>query len=57
MHIEMNGTRLWFDVDGPGLVPDGSEMRPDRFWSALTSFLGSVTDAHPPVRASTADAV
>lgn len=27
MHIDVNGTRLWFDVDGPGLVPDGSEMR------------------------------
>ncbi|HZI89044.1 MAG TPA: alpha/beta hydrolase [Candidatus Polarisedimenticolia bacterium] len=23
----MNGTRLWFDVDGPGLVPDGPAMR------------------------------
>ncbi len=27
MHIEVNGTRLWFDVDGPALVPDGSRMR------------------------------
>ena len=27
MHIEVNGTRLWFDVDGPALVPDGPEMR------------------------------
>jgi proline iminopeptidase len=26
MHVEVNGTRLWFDVDGPGLVPNGSEM-------------------------------
>ena len=26
MHVEVNGTRLWFDVDGPGLVPDGAEM-------------------------------
>jgi pimeloyl-ACP methyl ester carboxylesterase len=26
MHVEVNGTRLWFDVDGPALVPDGSEM-------------------------------
>lgn len=23
----MNGTRLWFDVDGPSLVPVGDEMR------------------------------
>ena len=27
MQIHANGTRLWFDVDGPGLVPHGSEMR------------------------------
>jgi proline iminopeptidase len=26
MHIEVNGTRLWFDVDGPILVPEGAEM-------------------------------
>ena len=26
MHVDVNGTRLWFDVDGPGLVPDGAEM-------------------------------
>lgn len=27
MHVDVNGTRLWFDVDGPALVPDGREMR------------------------------
>jgi len=27
MQIEVNGTRLWFDVDGPALVPDGRTMR------------------------------
>ncbi len=27
MHIDANGTRLWFDVDGPALVPDGNQMR------------------------------
>ena len=27
MQIEVNGTRLWFDVDGPALVPDGPGMR------------------------------
>lgn len=27
MHVDVNGTRLWFDVDGLGLVPIGSEMR------------------------------
>ncbi len=27
MQIDVNGTRLWFDVDGPVLVPDGNQMR------------------------------
>ena len=27
MHLEVNGTRLWFDVDGPALVPEGPTMR------------------------------
>ena len=27
MQIDVNGTRLWFDVDGPTLVPAGNEMR------------------------------
>ena len=27
MEIDVNGTRLWFDVDGAGLVPDGPVMR------------------------------
>jgi proline iminopeptidase len=27
MQIDVNGTRLWFDVDGPSLVPDGPAMR------------------------------
>ncbi len=27
MNVEVNGTRLWFDVEGPALVPDGPEMR------------------------------
>lgn len=27
MRIEVNGTELWFDVDGPQLVPDGARMR------------------------------
>lgn len=27
MHVGVNGTRLWFDVDGLALVPDGPEMR------------------------------
>jgi pimeloyl-ACP methyl ester carboxylesterase len=27
MDVEVNGTRLWFDVDGVALVPDGPSMR------------------------------
>lgn len=27
MQIDVNGTRLWFDVDGPGLVHEGHELR------------------------------
>jgi pimeloyl-ACP methyl ester carboxylesterase len=27
MQVDVNGTRLWFDVDGPGLVPDGPALR------------------------------
>jgi pimeloyl-ACP methyl ester carboxylesterase len=27
MHVEVEGARLWFDVEGPKLVPDGREMR------------------------------
>ena len=27
MQVEVNGRRLWFDVDGSALVPDGPSMR------------------------------
>jgi pimeloyl-ACP methyl ester carboxylesterase len=27
MQVEVNGTRLWYDADGPALVPDGPRMR------------------------------
>jgi pimeloyl-ACP methyl ester carboxylesterase len=27
MHVEVNGSRLWFDVDGAALVPHGAELR------------------------------
>jgi hypothetical protein len=26
MQIDVNGTRLWFDVDGPLLVPGGGDL-------------------------------
>ena len=28
MRIDVRGTTLWFDTDGPALVPDGTTMRP-----------------------------
>lgn len=27
MHVDVGGTRLWFDVDGVALAPDGPELR------------------------------
>jgi pimeloyl-ACP methyl ester carboxylesterase len=27
VHVTVNGARLWYDVDGPRVVPDGKEMR------------------------------
>jgi proline iminopeptidase len=27
MHIQVNGVRLYFDVEGAGLVPDGRRVR------------------------------
>jgi pimeloyl-ACP methyl ester carboxylesterase len=27
MHVDVKGTRLWFDIDGAALVPDGDRMR------------------------------
>ena len=27
MHVDVNGTRLWFDVEGAAVVPEGAEMR------------------------------
>jgi pimeloyl-ACP methyl ester carboxylesterase len=27
MQVEVNGTRLWFDVEGTAVAPDGAEMR------------------------------
>lgn len=27
MKVDVNGARVWFDVDGPALVPEGPEMR------------------------------
>src|SRR5262245_5372497 len=27
MHVEVNGIRLWFDVEGAALVPEAADMR------------------------------
>ena len=27
MQVDANRTRLWFDVEGPALIPDGPRMR------------------------------
>ncbi len=27
MHVDVNGTRLWFESRDPALVPDRSDMR------------------------------
>ena len=27
VHVDVNGTRLWFDVEGPSLIPDGARLR------------------------------
>ena len=32
MHVEVNGTRQWFDVDGAALVP----------WPLLTGFVSTI---------------
>jgi pimeloyl-ACP methyl ester carboxylesterase len=47
MRIEVNGTRLWFDVDGSALVPGAGHFTwldaPDRYWSVLTDFIAGAT--------------
>jgi len=35
MYIHVNGARLYFDVEGAGLVPDGPRMREKRRFSCL----------------------
>jgi hypothetical protein len=63
MLVTVNGTRLWFDVDGPAVEPDGAKMRerplvegaghlpwkdaPDRHWPLVTGFV-TATGARPP---------
>lgn len=45
MFIQVNGVRLFFDVEGPGLVPDGPVMRPrPRFCSCTAARGGAFTD-------------
>ena len=42
MHVDVNGARLWFDVEGPGLVLDGPSMRE---WPMLAEFVQRVSAA------------
>ena len=44
MRTIVNGTRIWFDVEGAGLAPDGTVMRaadarPAAWRTGLRSFL------------------
>ena len=41
MQVEVNGRRLWFDVDGSALVPDGPSMRKRPTVVLLQGGLGS----------------
>jgi hypothetical protein len=50
MHVDVNGTRLWFDVDGPALVPDGAEMRDVGARHAAAAFVIVPPRPSPPVR-------
>jgi proline iminopeptidase len=27
LHVDVDGTRLWFDVEGPSVIPGGRSMR------------------------------
>ena len=60
MQVDVNGTRLWFDVDGQALeVIDGAghfpwKDAPERYWPLLESFIascqaaaGRVSDKYP----------
>jgi hypothetical protein len=55
MRIDLNGTQLWFDVDGPALMPDGSELRqqPAVVLVLLTASSKTVSDASPAVKSGT----
>jgi hypothetical protein len=41
MQVDVNGTRLWFDVDGAALVADGDAMRraSDSYWQLIEEFV------------------
>ena len=57
MHIDVNGTRLWFDVDGPALVPDGPEMRPRPTVILLHGGPGSFDHTSPAIARELHDAL
>lgn len=54
MRVDVNGTRLWFDVDGSGLVPDGDARATDR--SVVTRWARRLRPLVLQARLRTADA-
>jgi pimeloyl-ACP methyl ester carboxylesterase len=56
MQVEVNGTRLWFDVDGPALVPGGPAMRERPTVVLLYGGPGSYDHSHFQARLRTANA-
>jgi hypothetical protein len=48
MHVDVNGTRLWFYVDRPALVPDGRYVKPD--FGRLAELAPARDGARPPTR-------
>lgn len=55
MHLSVNGVRLYFDVEGPGLVPDGDRMRPRPTLILLHGGPGADHSGYKPFFSSIAD--
>lgn len=57
MYASVNGIRLFFDVDGAGLVPDGPTMRQKPVMLLLHGGPGSDHSGYKPVFGQLADLV
>jgi pimeloyl-ACP methyl ester carboxylesterase len=55
MHVSVNGVRLFFDVEGTKLVPDGPVMREKPTLLMLHGGPGSDHSIHRPAYAALAD--